>query len=252
MNPLDPNSYINELNQFVESLPVAYAFGAGMIAAVNPCGFMMLPSFAAFSLSSGKAATAGGVIEVPVTERGLRALYISSLVTLGFMLVFGVIGVVISAGGRGLLDLFPWSSLVIGIGLILLGLWLLIPGKHLVFAAATRVELPEGRGLAGMFAFGIAYGVASLGCTLPIFLIVVGSALSREGFLFSVLQFLNYALGMGLIITIVAISVAFFQGALDRPLRRLMPYVETVGALFLVGAGTYLVYYWFQYGRLLA
>ena len=113
------------------------------------------------------------------------------------------------------------------------------------------MALPEGNSVGGMFAFGIAYGVASLGCTLPIFLIVVGSALAAEGFLFSVLQFLNYALGMGLVITIVSVSVAYFQGALVRPLRRLMPYVENIGALFLVGAGTYLVFYWFQYGRLL-
>lgn len=250
MNPLDPNSYINELNQFVDRLPVAYAFGAGMVASVNPCGFMMLPSFAAFSLSGGKHGDSA-VLEVSLAQRGLRALYMAGLVTLGFILVFGTIGVAVSAGGHGLLQLFPWSALVIGSGLIALGLWLLVPGKHLILPAATRVALPEGNSVGGMFAFGIAYGVASLGCTLPIFLIVVGSALAAEGFLFSVLQFLNYALGMGLVITIVAVSVAYFQGAFVRPLRRLMPYVERVGALFLVGAGIYLVYYWFQYGRLL-
>ncbi len=251
MNPLDPNSYINELNQFVQSLPLAYAFGAGMVAAVNPCGFMMLPSFAACYLSGGRQGSLDAAVNISLTQRGLKALTMSGLVTLGFILVFGLIGVIVSVGGRGLLQLFPWSSLVIGSALIALGLWLLLPGRHLVFAPATRIALPEGSSAGRMFAFGIAYGVASLGCTLPIFLIVVGSALSREGFLFSVLQFLNYALGMGLVITVVAVSVAFFQGALDRPLRRLMPYVETAGALFLIGAGTYLVYYWFQYGRLL-
>ena len=250
MNPLDPNSYINELNQFVNSLPVAYSFGAGMVASVNPCGFMMLPSFAAFSISGGREGSLA-MPEVSLAERGLRALRMSALVTLGFILVFGIIGVTVSAGGRGLLQYFPWSSLVIGVGLIALGAWLLLPGKHLIFPAATRVALPDGNGVGGMFAFGIAYGLASLGCTLPIFLVVVGTALASEGFLFSVLQFLNYALGMGLVITIVAVSVAYFQGALVRPLRAVMPYVERIGALFLVGAGTYLVYYLFQYGRLL-
>ncbi len=250
MNPLDPNSYVNELNQFVNSLPVAYSFGAGMVASVNPCGFMMLPSFAAFSISGGREGSLS-MPAVSLAERGLRALRMSALVTLGFMVVFGVIGVTVSAGGRGILQYFPWSSLVIGIGLIALGAWLLLPGKHLIFPAATRVALPDGNGVGGMFAFGIAYGLASLGCTLPIFLVVVGTALASEGFLFSVLQFLNYALGMGLVITLVALSVAYFQGALVRPLRAAMPYVERIGAVFLVGAGTYLVYYWFQYGRLL-
>ena len=221
-----------------------------MVASVNPCGFMMLPSFAAFSISGGREGSLA-MPEVSLAERGLRALRMSALVTLGFILVFGIIGVTVSAGGRGLLQYFPWSSLVIGVGLIALGAWLLLPGKHLIFPAATRVALPDGNGVGGMFAFGIAYGLASLGCTLPIFLVVVGTALASEGFLFSVLQFLNYALGMGLVITIVAVSVAYFQGALVRPLRAVMPYVERIGALFLVGAGTYLVYYWFQYGRLL-
>ncbi len=249
MNPLDPNSYVNELNEFVNGLPVAYSFGAGMVASVNPCGFMMLPSFAAFYVRGGDRSDT--VAQISLVQRGLRALYMAGLVTLGFMVVFGIIGITISAGARGLLELFPWSSLVIGSVLIALGAWLLLPGKHLLLPAATRVPLPDGNTFGGMFAFGVAYGVASLGCTLPIFLVVVGSALASEGFLFSVLQFLNYALGMGLVIAIVAISTAYFQGALVRPLRSLMPLVEMIGALFLIGAGTYLVYYWFQYGRLL-
>lgn len=250
MNPFDPNSYINELNQLVDRLPVAYAFGAGMVASVNPCGFMMLPSFAAFSLGRGPYGNPG-VLELPLLGRGLRALLMAGLVTLGFVVVFGAVGVVLSAGGRGLLQFFPWTSLVVGSGLILLGLWLFLPGRHLVLPVATRLAVPEREGLGGMLAFGIAYGVASLGCTLPIFLVVVATALATEGFLFSVLQFLNYALGMGLIVAIVAVSAAYFQGAFLRSFRRLMPYVEKVGALFIVGAGTYLLYYWFQYGRLL-
>ena len=103
MNPLDPNSYINELNQFVQSLPLAYAFGAGMVAAVNPCGFMMLPSFAAFYLSGGRQGSLDAAVNISLTQRGLKALTMSGLVTLGFILVFGLIGVIVSVGGRGLL-----------------------------------------------------------------------------------------------------------------------------------------------------
>ena len=231
----------------MDRLPLAYAFAAGMVASVNPCGFMMLPSFAAFYVSSGGQ----GEAPVSVGERGLRALYLSALVTLGFVLVFGSFGLVVSLGGRGLLELFPWISLVIGIGLILLGLWLFLPGRYLVFAPATRVALPEANDGFRLFLFGIAYGVTSLGCTLPIFLVVVGSALAAQGFFQSVVQFLNYSLGMGLVIAIVTVSVAYFRGAFIRPLRGLMPYVGRVGALFLIGAGTYLLYFWFQYGRLL-
>jgi cytochrome c biogenesis protein CcdA len=32
-----------------ELLPVGYAFAAGMVASVNPCGFFMLPSYGALA-----------------------------------------------------------------------------------------------------------------------------------------------------------------------------------------------------------
>ncbi len=34
-------------------LPFGFAFGAGMIAAVNPCGFAMLPAYLSLYLGAG-------------------------------------------------------------------------------------------------------------------------------------------------------------------------------------------------------
>ena len=248
MNPLDPYSYLNELNEWVDSLPLAYAFGAGMIASINPCGFLMLPSYAGFYLRTGDATA----LRPPSPlERGGRALLLGALVTLGFIAVFGGIGLVVASGGRWIVDLFPWSGLFIGSGLILLGLWLLLPGKSLNVPLFQQVRVERRRSPRALFAFGIAYAVASLGCTLPIFLIIVTSALNAQGLFTAVIQFLNYALGMGLVLTTVTLSLAYFEGALTGPIRRAMPVVERAGPAFLVLAGAYLVYYWAQYGRLL-
>lgn len=248
MNLLDPNSYLSELNRWVDQLPVAYAFAAGMVASINPCGFLMLPSFAGFYLGSREQGAGRDAMGI---ERGLRALLLAAMITLGFITVFGSVGLVVSSGGRWLVELFPWSGLVIGSGLVLLGLWLLLPGKTLGLAAASRVRVFRGRSPGAIFAFGVAYGVASLGCTLPIFLVVVASALSTQGFFSAIVQFLNYALGMGLVLMVVTLSLAYFESALIGPVRALMPVVERLGPVFLILAGTYLIYYWFQYGRLL-
>ena len=43
----------------VTARPVPYPFGAGMLAIVNPCGFVMLPAFAAFYCTLGDG---GGTI----------------------------------------------------------------------------------------------------------------------------------------------------------------------------------------------
>lgn len=247
MNPLDPQSYLDPVQRLVASLPLAYSFAAGMVAALNPCGFIMLPSFAALQLRLGRGAQAP---RPSLPGRLLRPLLVGALVTLGFVAAFGLVGLPISLGAQGLLRLFPWTSLVVGSLLVALGLWLLWPGHHLVLPAATGVAVPEGQGPLFPFAFGVAYAVASLGCTLPIFLVVVGSSLA-SGLLGGLLQFLNYALGMGLMVSLVAVAMALAREAALRHLRRLLPHVERLAAIFLVLAGAYLIAYWLRYGRIM-
>ncbi len=249
MNPLDPNTYLNELNNWVDSLPLAYAFGAGMVASINPCGFLMLPSYAGFYL--GTSDSPGNPQPISALERGGRAALFGAVVTLGFIAVFGSIGLIVASGGHWVVRLFPWISLFIGGGLILSGLWLLLPGSSLSVPLLQKVRVERRRSPRGLFVFGVAYAVASLGCTLPIFLLIVTTALNAQGPFTAVVQFLNYALGMGLVLTAVTLSLAFFEGALMGPIHAVMPFVERAGPAFLMLAGTYLIYYWIQYGRLL-
>jgi cytochrome c biogenesis protein CcdA len=95
-----------------------------------------------------------------------------------------------------------------------------------------------------VFLFGITYATGSLSCTLPIFLVVVGSSLASQGLLSSFVQFIGYGLGMGTILIAVTVGAALFRGSVARGLRAAMPYVHRMSALFLAGAGAYLVYYW--------
>ena len=97
----------------------------------------------------------------------------------------------------------------------------------------------------------MAYATASLSCTLPVFLIVVGGSLAANGFSAAVLQFVSYALGMGLVILFLTLSIAVFKGAIVGPLRTVLPYVERGSALLMIGAGVYIVYYWLIKGGLL-
>jgi cytochrome c biogenesis protein CcdA len=85
-------------------LPVGYAFGAGMVAAVNPCGFAMLPAYLSLYLGAQEE----GFANRPVLFRFLRALLVGAVVSSGFVLLFGLAGSVISAGGNALLTAMPW------------------------------------------------------------------------------------------------------------------------------------------------
>ena len=224
-------------------LPVGYAFAAGMVASVNPCGFFMLPSYVSYHLGSEEE----GFYESPAPYRLFKALVLGSVATLGFILLFGAVGGIIAAGGYWLVRVFPYAGVAIGVAMIGLGLWLLITHKTIGIMAASRVTVSPERNLRNVFLFGIGYAVGSLSCTLPVFLVVVGSALATRGFAASFAQFIGYALGMGVVLVAVTVGVALFRGTVARWIRGAAPYLHRISALFLLGAGAYLIYYWVFY-----
>ena len=237
----------NGVAVLASALPFGYAFGAGMVASVNPCGFLMLPAFGSYYLGfeGGRAASSAWL-------RAGQALLLGAIASLGFVLLFGGVGSVLALGGRGIIRFFPWGGLAVGVGLLALGIWLLVSRRSLGIMAASRVEAPFAPGVRNVFVFGVAYGVSSLACTLPVFLVVVGTALVTGGLLQSLGQFISYGLGMGSILILVTLSTALFRDALAARVRRLLPHVHTIAASFMALSGGWIIYYWVVYGRLLA
>lgn len=232
---------------FASLLPFGYAFAAGMVASVNPCGFLMLPVLIGQYL--GQAEPGGGTPGFTFRHL-LKATVMGGMATLGFVVLFSAIGLVIVSGGRAIVEAFPWAGFSIGVGLTLLGLWLLLTGRSVGLAWASRLAPPQGRGLGSMFLFGVAYGVASLACTLPVFLVVVGTSLATRGVLPSLVQFISYGLGMGVVFMAVSLGAASLKGAVAQALRGFVPYVHRLSAIFLIGAGAYLLVYWVVLGGL--
>ena len=235
------------LQGIATALPVGYAFGAGMVAAVNPCGFALLPAY--LGLYLGADETRGTWSAIP------RALVVSVVVTTSFVLLFGVVGFVVSAATSAVAVSFPWIGLAVGL-LLILTAGRMLAGRA-VYASlgdrlADRLGEPARRSdLWGYAAFGLAYGLASLGCTLPVFLIAVGSSLVVHGFLAGLVEFLLYGLGMGFVLTSLTVAMAVLsQGALAAA-RRVVRYVAPASAILLLVTGAFVVYYWLTLGGLL-
>ncbi len=224
-------------------LPVGFAFGAGMVAAVNPCGFAMLPAYLSLYLGSQEA----GFGKRPVLRRVFRAILIGGVVSLGFVLLFGLAGVIVSAGGSVILGAMPWIGIVIGGALILGGLWMLA-GRTLytgVFERfARRIGDPKAMSVRGFFLFGLAYGLASLSCTLPVFLAVMGGSLTAGSFVSAAGQFVSYGLGMTSVLLVLTLALALFKEGVISRLRKVTPYVHPISAALLVLAGAYIILYW--------
>ncbi len=231
------------LSDLATVLPIGFAFGAGMVAAINPCGFAMLPAY----LSLYLGAEEGDFDKRSFAVRLLRALLVGVTVSLGFVLLFGLAGIIISAGGNAILGATSWIGITIGGALVLMGLWMLAGRTFYtgVFERlADRVSDPKRVSVRGFFLFGLAYGAASLSCTLPVFLAVVGSSLATDGFVSAMGQFLVFGLGMAAVLMALTLALAFFKQGLVKWLRNAVPYVQLASAILLVLAGAYIIYYW--------
>jgi cytochrome c-type biogenesis protein len=235
------------LTELAAVLPFGFAFGVGLVAAVNPCGFAMLPAYLSLYLGAheedfGKRSS---------MARLLQALLVGATVSSGFVVLFGLAGLIISAGGTLLLDVMPALGIVIGGVLVLTGFWMLA-GQTLHAGAFGRfagwVGDPRNVSPPGFFLFGLAYGAASLSCTLPAFLAVVGSSLASDGVLPGAARFLSFGLGMAAVLVTLTVALAFFKQGLVRWLRRAVPYVRLASAFLLVLAGAYVIFYWLSSG----
>ena len=239
----------NRLSSIEVLAPLGFAFVAGMVSAVNPCGFAMLPAYLGLYLGSNEQGTADAH---PLRLLG-NALLVGLTVTSGFVLLFGVAGLIIERGVRSVVDIMPWLGFGIGIALAVAGSWLLGGGKlYSGFAArlASRIGDPGRVNVRGYFLFGLSYAVASLSCTLPIFLVVVFSTQAASGHLAAVAQFVLYALGMGMVILVLTIGMAVFKRAVVGGLRRALPLFQPLSAALMIVAGSYIVYYWLTIGDL--
>lgn len=226
---------------------LAFAFGAGLLAPVNPCGFAMLPAYLGYYVGAGnqpsgdRAHRGGGPPASPV----VRGLATGGAVSAGFALVFVTAGLLVSAGLRPLMRYVPWAAVVVGTALAGLGLAMLA-GRHLGLGSRVRARLRPGwhGSFGGLVVFGAAYAVASLSCTLAILLAVVAQALATSNPMAMVLVFVAYAAGAATVLTALSLSLSVATGVVASGLRRVLPVAHRLAGALLVVSGAYLVAYW--------
>jgi cytochrome c biogenesis protein CcdA len=217
------------------------ALTAGMVAAFNPCGFALLPAYLALFLGDQRGARSGSSVA--------RALVVGAAVTAGFIVTFGVAGVLISAFTVQVAAWTPYLTIVVGPLLALLGLWLL-SGRELS-VRLPRWSRATDSGLVGMFTYGVIYATVSLSCTIPVFLVAVVGTFRADTLVAGVSVLLAYALGMGLVLTALAVALALAKDGLVRQSRRVLPMLNRVSGVLLVLAGVYVTWYGYVEIRIL-
>jgi cytochrome c-type biogenesis protein len=204
------------------------------LAVVNPCGFPLLPAFLSYYLGADERRLP------PAPTRVLQGLLVGALVTVGFLGFFALVGLPVSYGVGAIARAVPWVGLATGAALALAGLLTLL-GRPARLPAHLSVQPRRERRFGAMLLFGIGYGAASLGCTLPLFLTLVGASLSGGG---KVTTFLAYGAGMAVVLMALSVLIALAREGAARAVRPLLPHMSRIAGLLLLASGAYLTYYW--------
>jgi cytochrome c-type biogenesis protein len=214
----------------------ALALSAGMVTAFNPCGVALLPAFLALLLARDG-------------EPGLSwsdGLSAGLAMTTGFVVIFGVAGLLVDLLGRVLFMAAPVISLVTAALLLVLSirLW---RGATLTLnwgRLESQLNAVLGRQSAWpLFFYGLTYGIVSLTCSFPVFLTVAVTGF-HQGLLTGVARYGLYALGMGLVVTGLAVVTTTARAAADRLVAAVLPLVPKLSAIVMAAGSFYLLWYW--------
>jgi cytochrome c-type biogenesis protein len=217
--------------------PFALALVAGMAATVNPCGFALLPAYLSAFVGAQDEAHHDPVV---------RALAVTGALTAGFIAVFGLFGVIVTPLALSINDSLPWVTIVIGIGLVVLG-GALLAGCELTLKIPKLQRGGRDGTLLSMFVFGVSYATASLSCTIGPFLAVTTATFRSSNFVSGSLVFVIYGIGMGAIIGILTVAVALAKGTVVQRFRSMLPRINRIAGGLMIVAGLYVAYYgWYE------
>jgi cytochrome c-type biogenesis protein len=231
----------------------SWGLSGGIASFFSPCALPMLPAYLSYYVAADTDDARSSVD--PVASNGGQGQYTAAPLTqgvtfggvasFGMLVVFVLAAVVTGVLGDVLKPIIPVLIPVVGIIVIGLGVAMLADRANWL---SRSVSLPEWKEPSArhFFGFGVLFALAALGCTAPIFIGITLTALSSGGFAGAATVFSGYAGGMVGMFVVLTGLVAFAKEETARQLRALIPYVERASAVLLIGAGGYMLYYYWQ------
>ncbi len=222
----------------IDATFAAYALLLGVVAAFNPCGFALLPAYITVIVTGSASAEVTRAVAIR------RAVGFGLAMTVGFMAIFTGFGLLFGAVSLSLQgSILPYVSYVTTVlgGLVIwLGIVLLVRGELSGPGLRMTGHAPRST-FWSQVAYGASFAVASLSCTIGLFLVVVTQALDASGPVGAVAPFVIYAAGMGTSVVLVSLAAALLGSGAASALRRHTPALMRAGGVLMVLAGFYIV-----------
>ena len=227
-------------------LPLGFSFVSGMLATVNPCGFVMLPVYISMFLSSKERQ----VNQSNFVYKLLNIFKISISLGLGFLIIFGAVGLAVTGGLLFIQPILSWLSTLIGFFLVGLGIYT-FSGKSLYLSfpqkLSYKINISQDSKFKNFFLYGLSYGIASISCTLPLFIALISNAINSGVLTNGIKQFISYSLGMTSVILVITLFASFIKNFSLLKKTSLTKFYQYPAGLIITLVGMYLIIYWIKY-----
>lgn len=228
---------------------VLLAFAAGIASFFSPCSFPMLPGYVGYYFSLEEK-------EEQRSKREIlkRALPLGIAAALGILLIYLFIGGLVMAIGSPILPFIPILAPLVAVIVIVLGILMLTNIQYykitntinnisssvlsiFKFKNNTLTSYLNQKEMGTNFAYGMGYGLAAAGCTLPIFLLIITGALATGGFFSGMFIFLVYGVGMGIFMVVVTLLVATSKDTVINKMKMSTHKIKVVSGVVMIIAG---------------
>lgn len=213
---------------------ISFAFLAGLQAFFAPCSIALIPAYVGYYVSEE---TGDHNNRIQQLLFGLKA---GSFASLGLISVYTIFSIILALLGKIIAPIVPWIELSTGGLLLFLGSATLL-GYEFALRPPVVVQT-KSNGAKRFYLFGVAYAFGALGCTLPIFLLVIFQALAQKGVLGGLINFSVYTLAMTILMITFSLIAAISKTAIHRFLTKYMLAIQKSAGVLILLAGVYLVY----------
>ena len=233
---------------FSDLLRSGISFSAGLVAVFNPCGFALLSVYFSSFLNRKK------IIDYKSTPNSPKKyflkiydpIYVSTIVTIGFIIVFFIFGIVLSAGFYAIKNTFSYFGLIISIILFAYGFFILSGGNiysNKLQKIANLLDYKNTDSSKFYFIYGMSYGITSLSCTLPIFMSIVFSLSNMSKIEFLLRDFILFSVGTWVALLTVSLALLFLDIIVQK-IKFFLSIYKYISSIILILSGSYLILYW--------
>jgi len=208
------------------------AFLTGLLSFFAPCAFPMLPAFIGYYITRKEEARLSNSLKA--------GMYASA----GILGIFLLVGGLVAAAGSTVVPYLMYLTPLVGLLVILLGLAMLLGRTDLFEGLGGRLQwasskMPAGSAPPGMVFYGVAYGLAAMGCQLPVFIALVMAGFVAGGPAEAVEIFLIFSLGMCVMMVATAVLTGMAKKKAVEGMKRMMPLINRFCAVLLILVGAY-------------